>query len=352
MKSFSLQVGSPCEVRIAPGLLSRIPAVIQKELAPSQVILVSDEQVFPLYGRELADRFTNSGIPCFSVVFPGGEKCKTLAHLELLWTRMQQQRADRQSLIIALGGGVTGDLAGFAAATYMRGIPWIQIPTSLLAMIDSSLGGKTAINYGGRKNVLGAFHHPRYIFCDPRLLQSLPDQEITGGMGELIKTAFLAGEDFFTALEKKRTALPGEALILRALLFKAHLVETDARDRENRRLLNLGHSFGHAIEACSEGEIPHGQAVAIGMAMISRAAVKRGYCDEKTLIRLEKLLDKNGLPRKCPFSGEQLIRYIYADKKTAGEHIALVVPRAIGHHEIIPVLQADIPAWLQDGGAQ
>lgn len=336
------------EVLVAEGLLqeaaARIAALPQKT---GKVFLVSDQQVYSLYGPRLEEGLQAAGFELRFCRFvpPAGEASKSLAVYQQLLSAMVQAQLSRGDLLIALGGGVTGDLAGFAAATYLRGLPWVQIPTTLLAMIDASVGGKTALNLPEGKNLLGAFHQPSLVLCDPALLATLPAEEIKNGMGELIKTAFL-DEALWESLEAWEGDLPGPELIARAIQVKAALVAQDEADRGPRRLLNLGHSIGHAIEAASGFQIPHGQAVAMGLGSITRAAVRQGLCEGSALARLEAMLARHHLNQENPFKAADLLLYMKRDKKAGSGRLTLVVPRRIGGCELREVSWAELPDWI------
>lgn len=338
----------PYEVLVAEGLLqeaaARITALPQK---PGKVFLVSDQRVYPLYGPRLEEDLSAAGFdPHFCrFVPPAGEAAKSLGVYQQLLSAMVQAQLSREDLVIALGGGVTGDLTGFAAASYLRGLPWVQIPTTLLAMIDASVGGKTALNLPEGKNLLGAFHQPAQVLCDPALLATLPAEEIKNGMGELIKTAFL-DEALWERLEAWEGTLPGAELIARAIQVKAALVAQDEADRGPRRLLNLGHSIGHAIEGVSSYQIPHGQAVAMGMRSITRAAVRQGLCEGSALARLEAMLARHHLNQENPFKAADLLPYMKRDKKAGGGRLTLVIPRLIGGCELRKVSWAELPDWI------
>ena len=258
----------------------------------------------------------------------------------------------RSDIIVALGGGVTGDMAGFAAATYQRGIPFIQVPTTLLAAVDSSVGGKTAIDLETGKNQAGCFYQPWLVLCDPDTLTTLPEREYRCGCGEIIKYSVLFDAHFFEELQSTPVKDQVEHVISTCVTLKRRAVMEDEFDTGERRKLNLGHSFGHAVEACSDFSIPHGCAVAIGMAIITRAAVKRGLCSRETLDRLLAILDQYDLPTQTEHHPEELYRAALSDKKIAGGKMHLIVPRQIGWCDIVSIPEGEIPDWLRDGGVQ
>ena len=245
---------------------------------------------------------------------------------------------------------MTGDLAGFAAATYQRGIPFVQVPTTLLAAVDSSVGGKTAVNLTSGKNQVGCFYQPSLVLCDPDTLRTLPPEEYRNGCAEVIKYAVLRSEPFFSELRAVPVSAQVEHVIATCVGMKRDLVAADEFDRGSRQLLNLGHSFGHAVEKCSDYAVPHGCGVAIGMAIIARAAAKRGICTEDTCAQILALLRQYGLPTETDFTCDALTDAARSDKKIADGKLHLIVPERIGHCRIETIPAADIRAWLADGG--
>jgi 3-dehydroquinate synthase len=254
---------------------------------------------------------------------------------------------------VTLGGGVPGDLGGFAAATYQRGIDYIQIPTTLLAMVDSSVGGKTAVDLAAGKNLAGCFWQPLSVLCDPTLLQTLAERELRCGAAEVIKYAVLRDGALFETLERGGLAAAcGAAVIQCCLEIKRDLVEEDEFDRGCRRLLNLGHSFGHAVEACSDYRIPHGQAVAIGMAMIAQASAEKGICSFETAERIREGLCALTLPIETAIPGEKLLDSLLRDKKRSGDTMNLIVPESIGSCRVEKASVKELGTWLRLGGAR
>ena len=298
----------------------------------------------------LAASLTRAGFRAVTFTYPGGEHCKTLATYAALLDFLAAHRLSRSDLIVALGGGVTGDLAGFAAATYQRGIPFVQVPTTLLAAVDSSVGGKTAVNLASGKNQVGCFYQPSLVLCDPDTLRTLPPEEYRNGCAEVIKYAVLRSEPFFDALRAEPVSAQVEHVIATCVSMKRDLVAADEFDRGSRQLLNLGHSFGHAVEKCSDYAVPHGCGVAIGMAIIARAAAKRGICTDDTCAQILALLRKYGLPTETAFTRDALTDAARSDKKIADGKLHLIVPERIGRCRIETIPAVDIPAWLADGG--
>ena len=251
--------------------------------------------------------------------------------------------------VAALGGGVTGDMAGFAAAVYLRGIRYVQLPTTLLAAVDSSVGGKTAVDLTAGKNLAGAFCQPAAVICDTDCLKTLPPDVFADGAAEAVKTGVLSDEALFALFEDGTlTADPGE-VIARCVAYKAGVVERDEKEQGERKLLNLGHTVGHAIEKCSGYVIPHGHAVAAGLAVIARAAEALGWTEESLAARITACLSKNGLPTGTDYSAEALAEAALSDKKRAGGDITLVVPRKIGHCELRKVPVADLLPIIRAG---
>ena len=314
--------------------------------------MISDTNVLPLYGQRLCDSLERAGFRPISWAFPAGEESKNLTTYGRLLHFLGENHMTRSDIIVALGGGVTGDMAGFAAATYQRGIPFIQVPTTLLAAVDSSVGGKTAIDLETGKNQAGCFYQPWLVLCDPDTLTTLPEREYRCGCGEIIKYSVLFDAHFFEELQSTPVKDQVEHVISTCVTLKRRAVMEDEFDTGERRKLNLGHSFGHAVEACSDFSIPHGCAVAIGMAIITRAAVKRGLCSRETLDRLLAILDQYDLPTQTEHHPEELYRAALSDKKIAGGKMHLIVPRQIGRCDIVSIPEGEIPDWLRDGGVQ
>ena len=253
-------------------------------------------------------------------------------------------------MVVALGGGVVGDLAGFAAATYQRGMGFAQIPTTLLAAVDSSVGGKTAVDLPTGKNQAGSFYQPCIVICDPNTLETLPEEQYRCGCAEIIKYSMLGNAAFFEELYKTPVREQYEHVIEVCVQMKRDIVGADEYDLGRRRTLNLGHTFGHAVEQCSDFSLLHGEAVAIGMATVTRAAVKRGICGEETLARLLDILHRYGLPTETGYELDKLYEAELVDKKISGGKMHLIVPEKIGQvcMETIPV--EALRDWMQDGG--
>ena len=265
---------------------------------------------------------------------------------------LAEERLTRTDAIVALGGGVCGDMAGFAAATYLRGVRYVQMPTTVLSAVDSSVGGKTAIDLKAGKNLAGAFLQPASVLCDTDCIASLPAAVFADGVAEAIKTGVLSDETLFSLFENASRTTPPAEIITRCVAYKAGVVERDEKEQGERKLLNLGHTVGHAIEKCSGYSIPHGHAVAAGLAIIARSAERLGWTEEPIAARIAACLEKHRLPTSTTYSAAELASAASADKKRAGSDITLVIPKKIGVCELrkLPVqdLQAIIAAGLED----
>ncbi len=358
MKRIPVKTGSPYDVCIGSGLLDECGQLLRERFradgrkadAPCRAALISDTNVFPLYGARVQASLEKAGFSVVSYAFEAGEASKNLKTYGNILRFLAAEHLSRSDVIVALGGGVTGDMAGFAAATFLRGIPFLQIPTSLLAMVDSSVGGKTAVDLPEGKNLAGAFHQPCLVVCDPDVLDSLPEAVLKDGSAEVIKYGMLGNETFFGELEWTPIREQAENVIETCVAMKRDVVEADEFDTGERRKLNLGHSFGHAIEKCSEFGISHGLAVAAGMAIITRAAVAKGFCEAGALPRLLSLLEKYGLPTDTDFSAARLAEAALSDKKFSGGRIHLIVPEKVGRCRILPVPASELADWLKAGG--
>lgn len=313
---------------IRRGCLDEADALAAGLLRPGLAALISDHSVMPLYGGRLQARLEEAGFRVVHHSVPAGEASKSLERFGELLQFLASQGLTRDDAVFALGGGVVGDLAGFAAASYLRGIPLVQIPTSLLACVDSSVGGKTAIDLPQGKNLAGAFHPARLTLIDPDLLRSLPEAAYRDGLAEVVKTAAIADSDLFFSIPYDVDE--EEEIIRRCVAIKAGIVKEDLLDLGRRQLLNFGHSFGHAIESLSAFRLSHGQAVAMGMAIIARASHALGLCSRDASGRLIGLLHLLGLPTACDMAEEDIFRVFLSDKKRRQDRVTLVMLHALG----------------------
>lgn len=357
MERIPVYASTQYEVIIGQGLLDEAGRYISEVLktvgstgvTEMTAVIVSDDNVFPLYGERLKDSLQKDGFRTLEFVFPHGEKNKSLETYGNLLEYMCENHVRRSDMIVALGGGVVGDLAGFAAASYQRGVKFVQVPTSLLAAVDSSVGGKTAVDLKSGKNQVGAFYQPILVLCDTETLKTLPEEEYACGCGEIIKYAILESDEFFDELMEKPVSEQYEHVISTCVNIKAHYVENDEFDTGLRMKLNLGHTFGHAVETCSGYTILHGQAVGMGMAMVTRAASEMGLCSKETSDKVLEMLDRYKLPTVISFDAEDMLEVIRVDKKNAGSITNLIVPVSIGNCRIMKIPTDKLIGWIEEG---
>lgn len=348
MTTITVNASGKYDVLIGNGLLSSAGTLALQVLDPCRALILTDDHVAPLYADTLADSLRAAGFIPEVYTVPYGEESKSLATLSALLEHMAEQKYTRTDAMFALGGGVIGDLCGFCASVYLRGIPFVQIPTTLLACVDSSVGGKTAINLAAGKNLAGAFYQPRLVICDPDTLSTLPPKIFADGCAEVIKYGVIHDTELFSLLQGG--VYPGsEQIIARCVQNKRDVVEQDEFDTGMRQLLNLGHTGAHAIEKLSDFAISHGSAVAIGTVLITRAAVAQGICPTSDLDALIRLTKSYGLPIECPFDANAMASIALADKKRAGAKITLVVPYGIGDSRLYKVDTAEITTWFAKG---
>ncbi len=328
MKRIPINAGQPYEVLMDQGLLDRAGDLIRERTAARWAAVISDETVFSLYGTRLLDSLRNEGFQAEPFIFPPGEASKSLDTYCRLLSFLADNRLQRTDPVIALGGGVTGDLAGFAAATYLRGLPLVQIPTTLLAVVDSSVGGKTAVNLPEGKNLAGAFHQPSLVLCDTKTLDTLPPDILRDGFAEVVKYGVILDEDLFSAVSVPPVQ-DMQAVIRRCVELKRDVVGADEFDRGTRQLLNFGHTVGHAIEQLSGFTVSHGSAVAKGMLRAARMGAAMGLGDFTAPIH-DTLL-RYGFDLSCPYTPEELFDVMLNDKKRLPDTITLVLPERIGH---------------------
>ena len=334
MRTVVVKASRTYEVRIGKGLLVGAgEALLAQFPAGSKVMVVSDDTVRALWGDRLIASLEAAGYTVSEFVFPHGEASKTADTIVSLWEALAAANLTRTDLVAALGGGVVGDMAGFAAATYLRGIRFVQFPTTLLAMVDSSVGGKTGADLAIGKNLIGAFHQPSAVFCDTDTLSTLPDNIFADGCAEVIKYGYINDPALLELLQTPFADAP-EEIIARCVSDKRDLVEADERDTGARQLLNLGHTAGHAVEALSNFEISHGSAVAIGTLLMARAAVAAGLCEQDVPAHIEAMLKAYRLPTVCPYGAEALAKVALSDKKRKGDSITLVLPDRVGNSRL------------------
>src|SRR5881398_145076 len=326
------------DIVIGRGLLADLPAFVKTACPASRYVVITDSHVAKLYGKQVMARFHDAKLQVELLEFPAGEWNKTRETWARLSDRMLAAQIGRDSAVIALGGGVVGDVAGFVAATYLRGIPCVQVPTTLLAMIDSSIGGKAGVDVPAGKNLLGAFHQPRLVVADLDVLGSLAAPQLAAGMAEAVKHGVIADRQYFDALEQEHGAVAAreagalERVVRRSVEIKAAVVAADEREAGRRAILNFGHTVGHAIEATAKFATLHGEAVAIGMAYEARLAEALGIAEPGTADRVQRLLERYNLPLELPESATEdaLVAAMQLDKKTREGAVRFALPQAIG----------------------
>ncbi|MGE5371575.1 MAG: 3-dehydroquinate synthase [Solirubrobacterales bacterium] len=340
------------DIRIGSGLIQSAGDIAAEAIGTKRKLLVvSNPTVHALYG----DTLLTSLRQCYDAVryveIPDGEEFKAMPYAERVLDAAVDFRMDRQDAVVALGGGVIGDLAGFAAAIYLRGVPFVQVPTTLLAQVDSSVGGKVAVNHARGKNLIGAFHQPKLVIIDPDVLATLPEREYTAGLAEVVKYGIILSEPFFTGLEAQCAPIQAmqpevlEGVIAESCRIKAHIVEGDEREESGlREVLNLGHTFGHAIEnRAGYGVYRHGEAVAIGIRMAAQLAYRMGLLGEPDAHRIMKLIHNFGLDLAIPrYPSDEMMDLMRGDKKNRAGEIRFVLPAAIGK----TVATANVPMDL------
>ena len=349
MESLKIELGERSyHIFIGSGLLEQAADILAEAFPVKKYAIITNPTVDKLYGSRLKEIMSNSRYAVTLLTVPDGEKYKTLDSAGKLYEELTECFAERSTAILALGGGVIGDLAGFVAATYMRGVPLIHVPTTLLAQVDSSIGGKAAVDHGKLKNKIGAFYQPKMVITDTATLKTLPQKEFANGMAEVIKSAVIRDRDFFVFIEQNLDKIVGrdeetiEKMVLRAASIKALVVMQDERDTGLRNILNFGHTIGHAVETVSKFKIAHGQAVAIGMVAEAKIAASMGIFEKDELSILETLLVDAGLPTEVPdMDSDMILEAIKHDKKNADGKTRFALPKGIGDFYLTD--QIDIP---------
>ncbi|MBI4635497.1 MAG: 3-dehydroquinate synthase [Candidatus Rokubacteria bacterium] len=334
---------------VEPGALATVGERLRALGTGSRVALVSDPSIRSLYGKTVAESLERSGFAVTGLDVPEGEAAKTLAVAERCWSALLAAGFDRTSTVVALGGGAVGDVAGFVAGTYMRGVSFVQVPTTVLAQVDASIGGKTAINHPEAKNLIGVFHQPRLVLVDPLTARTLPEREFRSGLAEIVKHGIVLDADYFARLE--RDALPLlardpsvlERVIAGSCRLKADVVERDEREAELRMVLNYGHTIGHALEAVTHyARFTHGEADSLGIAAEARLARRLGLASAETVARQERLLQALGLPvRLPPLEADAVLAALSHDKKARDGRVPFVLAPEIGTFRIVEDVTAD-----------
>ena len=331
MRTVHVSTGKPYDIFIERGLLDKAGEYAKSLSSATRAVLITDTNVAPLYKWRVLNSLSAAGFEVATHVFQAGEESKHLGTIAEMYKTLADSGMTRKDMIVALGGGVCGDMAGFAAATYLRGIGFIQVPTSLLAQVDSSVGGKTGVDLPQGKNLVGAFHQPLAVLIDPDTLNTLPEPFVTDGMGEVIKYGCIKDAAFFEKLETESFADHIEDIIETCVSIKRDVVSRDEREKGERMLLNFGHTLGHAIEKLGDfSAITHGKAVAIGMVLMARAGEQNGYTEKGTAERIIRLCEKYQLPTEWNAAFSDMAEAAKGDKKTAGSDINLVLLKTIG----------------------
>lgn len=344
MRSVTVKTSATYEVLIGSGLLQKAGETVKKVISPCKAAIVTDSTVVHLYEETVRKSLTEAGFSVCTFVFPAGEASKNIHTLSHLLEFLAKEEMTRTDMIVALGGGVTGDLAGFGAAVYLRGIPFVQIPTTFLAAIDSSVGGKTAVDLEAGKNLAGAFYQPKLVLCDTDVLQTLPEVVFADGIAEALKYGVLGDDALFEKIAGGDFRQDLEEIIETCVSMKRDVVEEDEFDTGKRQLLNLGHTFGHAIEQKSHFQMTHGHAVAIGMHFIAKAAEAKGIAEKGTAAAIAKALEQNQLPKETTFSPAEVAEGTLRDKKRRGGTISFVFPKKIGACEIVKIPVEEVEA--------
>ena len=328
-------MGKTYDVLIKPGLLDQLGSALNERGFHGPAALVCDQNVEPLYAAETLDSLNAAGFEAAKVVIPAGEEHKTIQTIGHIWEGFLQAGVERSSLVIALGGGVTGDLTGFAAATYLRGVPWINLPTTLLAMVDSSLGGKTGADLPQGKNLIGAFHSPSLVLTDPQVLSTLPPAELRSGLAETLKHGIISDPDLYHHLDREGWSGNVDtitSLICQAVAVKAAVIESDPYEKNARQALNFGHTIGHGIEKASDYHLSHGESVSIGMIVETRLSEKIGLAKPGLADLIGYTLSKLGLPVSVPSDlvRDSILQAVWLDKKRSKKQIHFALPEALG----------------------
>ncbi|MDD4200783.1 MAG: 3-dehydroquinate synthase [Eubacteriales bacterium] len=346
--NIKVNASSEYEILMDEGLLKRAGKEISRvHGSPARLCVVCDSNIYLLYGREnlsFHKSLSEAGFNVCTYVFPGGEEFKTIDTVQGILDFLSENNFTRTDGIVALGGGITGDVAGFAASIFMRGISCIQVPTSLLAMADSSVGGKTGVNTAAGKNMTGSFWQPELVLIDPKALETLPEKHLLEGLAEIIKAAFIGDLSIIDCLSDSIFAATAKAIMV-----KKNLVEADELESGERKLLNLGHTIAHAIEKCSGYKISHGSAVMTGMYLTALAADKLGWSTQPMAPYIKKIIDAFGYKVITDFAAEDLAAAALNDKKRAGDNITIVYPDVPGHCEMKILPSENLADFIDTG---
>ncbi|MBQ7288344.1 MAG: 3-dehydroquinate synthase [Clostridia bacterium] len=350
MECVTVNASKRYQIHIESGLISRCGSLCSTVVSGKKLLLLTDHHVEPLYASTVKKSLESSGFTVYTFTVPAGENSKSTRYLLEIVSLLAENHFTRADALVALGGGVVGDLGGFCAATYLRGISFIQIPTTLLACVDSSVGGKTAVNLPEGKNLFGAFYQPDLVICDPDTLQTLSPAIYADGMAEVIKYGMIWDASLFSALEEG--TIRNAEIIRRCVTIKSEIVGKDETDKGLRQILNFGHTIGHAIEKCSNFSISHGSAVAIGMATLTRALVSIEGLNPQIYERLLHTLRIAGLPIFCDFDAEALYAAALSDKKRKADALDVILVPDIGKYEIRKIPISKFKTYIEAGLAE
>ncbi len=347
METVNVKASKAYDILIDNGLLSNCGELIAKTMKARRAAIVTDDNVDKYYGECVVNSMKAAGFDVVKFVFPHGEASKSHAVLLKLYDFLAENGFTRSDFLVALGGGVVGDLTGFAAATYMRGIEFVQIPTTVLSQVDSSVGGKTAVDIEGGKNLVGAFHQPSLVICDIDTLDTLTPEFFADGMAEVVKYGMIRSAELFDILYSHDIKENMADIIKRCVSIKAQVVANDEFDRGERALLNFGHTLGHAIEKhYNFSGISHGYAVAIGMSVFTHIAVTKGLCNSDSAVKLDELLKKCALPATTDIPMDILYKYSLGDKKRSSSGIDIILCSGIGNSSVVRMSIEEYAAFL------
>jgi len=348
MKKVHVNASKEYDVLIGKNLLADCGKLIKEVMSKGKTAIISDDKVYGLYGETVKKSLEESGYSVETYTFPNGEKSKNIATYTDILEFLANVGLTRSDFIVALGGGVTGDMAGFAAASYLRGIEFVQIPTTFLAAIDSSVGGKTGVNLNAGKNLVGAFHQPSLVICDTETFKTLSEENFADGVAEAIKYGMISMPEL---LEKLSGDYINEIddIVEACVSIKRDIVNEDEFEGGVRKLLNFGHTIGHGVEKCSGYGVTHGHGVAIGMSIITKATEEMGLCDKGLSQKLDTLISKCGLPTKSPYQAEELYKVALSDKKRSGDSIIVVLPKHEGECVLKKITVDELLEYIKKG---
>ena len=349
MKTVRVSASKEYDVVIGSGILDSLGEKCVSLFGKSRAAIITDSNVAPLWLDKAVKALESAGIEVVYYVFPAGEESKNIRTLTDILEFMAENRLTRTDFAVALGGGVTGDITGLAASLYLRGIDFVQVPTTLLAAVDSSVGGKTAVNLTAGKNLMGAFAQPSLVLCDTDTLRTLSDSIFADGMAEVIKYGVIFDKELFDAVKKGNVKSNIENIIARCVELKRDVVAQDEFDIGARQKLNYGHTFGHGIELNSDFTISHGKAVAIGMVIAAKSGIQLGLCNQETFQLIAQIIRQFELPTTTDYSAEALSQAALSDKKRFGDHIHLIIPKKIGECVIYRAPVEDLQTIILSG---